>query len=325
MTPNTIKIVSRVENWPYTTPDPARPSNSVANRKLLIRGYTETVVLPRSDSSIFSFPDTLPFYVTKTRSLTEPVNQASVPADPIMLYDLVFRHRSFNLSVGFLQNSTMCADNTEASCSWIDIDQAGLATGTEEEIRRRLLDQIDIANYDNEKLFKLQTDLFIGMVAGGNPNVEWDPNLDFLFGNDFQTTIGGSTNGNGNNAAPSSAVDFSAGGDKIALYVAIPVAIVVVGVVIVSIVLYRRHVNNESRIRVQTLMKRHTQNMSESASPAPEVPRETATPQPSSPKGWATPAKPCVLSYTHSLALTFPSALLNLIVLTPFLVSLVRR
>jgi hypothetical protein len=290
---NSVKIVSRVENWPYTTPNPRNPSSGPTGRKIMMRGYTVTSLLPREDATMLGGYDALPFYVYKGRYLQEPVGLVA-PIDPISNYDLTFRHRFFNLSIGFLQNSTSCDTTVESTCVWRDIDLASLAFGDEAQIARTLFGQVPI-NFDRESILSLKTDIFIGMPAHASPNVEWDPNLDLVFGNEYSSEYSSGAPGTAKTPANGDVVDFAAGSGSIAVYIAIPVAIVVVGAAVIGVVLYRRNAKQSARVRVQQIMSRHSVNDQPSEQPETVVAAASPVPaEPVTPRAWASSSRPYV-------------------------------
>lgn len=296
--PNSVKIVSRIENWPYRTPNPNNASSGSDGRKLMIRGYTHTTLLPREDAGVLGGYDKLPFFVYSGRHLTEPVGPVA-PADKIANYDFVFRHRYFNLSIGFLENSTACATPNDTNCEWRDIDVAGLAYGSNAQILQRLIAQVPY-NFNPEEIFKLETDVFIGMVANGNPVVEWDPNLDIIFGDGYEASYASGTPG-ASGGAPTLAEFASANAANLALYIAIPAAVVVVIIVIIIVFIYRRKTANDARIKVQRMMSRRaeTSESSPAVSAITVATVEDGRPvsvEPTTPRGgWAAPQKP----YAH--------------------------
>lgn len=258
--------MTRIENWPYTTPYPRVPSTPVSDRKIILLGQTFTSLLPRTDATLTSGYDYWPFFIYQTRPLVDSVNQPP-PVDPVLNFDLVFRHRYFNLTVGFLQNATRCLTTDESSCRWSDLDHAGIAEGNRTQLLQFLLGQIPLGfDVDDQQYFR--SGLYIGMRIGNDTTVEWDPNLDIVFSSDFSTSV--------NSGSPQTqslvAGDSSVTGMAIGIAVGVA-AVVALGAVLIYVIFDRRK---------KRLARLHIQNLKSSMVAEERVSR-APSPQPASP------------------------------------------
>jgi hypothetical protein len=285
-----VKIVTRIEDWPPNGTYPTNPNLAVSYRKLLAQGTTITQLLPAKDGSLAAGYDRYPFFIYVDRPLPDPV---TLPAPNARVYnfDLVFRHRFFNLTMGFLQNSTRCTSSTdESTCVWTNLNHAGLADGNNAQLLAFLLNQIPF-DFDVDVMQTFRTELKIGMWIGNDSTVEWDPNLDILFADNYESSIsspfaagapGGTVILQGDNSVTGLAVGISSG----------LAAVVVLAAIGVYIVLQRK----KKTVASDRLKRIRESSMASEAAPKPS--RETATPANNPEKQrqstWEKPTTPCV-------------------------------
>jgi hypothetical protein len=272
-----LKIVTRVEDWPYAKPYALDANRNVRDRTVHLAGSTFTQLLPRPDASLTGSYDLIPFFIYTQRPLPEPV-QLPAPSEPIYNYDLAFRHRYFNMTMGFLQNSTRCHTKDESTCRWMPLGHTGLSIATRQDLLAFVLNQVPL-NFDRDQVQTFRTGLFIRMTIANDSIVEWDPNLDIVFGSNYAYSVSTPEVGPSTAGSPE-AIALEA--EKSTLGVAVGVSVAVVVVVAIAaagvyFVLQRRKAA-DARVRLDRLRESSANTAERKASPTKPSPAPSQQP-----------------------------------------------